>query len=160
MWGTIITANPLFRRPHCGDADSKNMGRWSHLHIIRLQCHSFRRPQYKQMMTAWGIEHQYPIRVQSIKRPSLQCVIADLCQGQDSTTRRATGFWYLHNPVIFSLRHSRRCNIGFLAGNVEPYDYRKTLYANPKNYPLNGSLENKPTSFYANGITTIAYDPY
>lgn len=106
------------------------------------------------------IKRTLPVKIHIIKRPTLQCVIADACSGKNNLAQRSTGWWYLHDVSIFSPRHSRRCNVGYLAGNVSPEPFQKVVWRNSLYYPINSSGDDKDPVFATGGITNIDFSPY
>ncbi|MBR2428039.1 MAG: prepilin-type N-terminal cleavage/methylation domain-containing protein [Lentisphaeria bacterium] len=107
-----------------------------------------------------SVKRTLPVKLHVVKRPSLQCVIADTCSGQDTLANRSTGFWYIHDPSVFSIRHSRRCNVAYLAGNITPEPFQNVLWRNPTRYPLNSFGVDLAPVYASNGLTAIDFSPY
>ncbi len=113
--------------------------------------------------TSWQTDAYvtFPFKINRITKPSRQVVVCDTQRGYGSLANRSDGQYCLDDPSYFSLRHSKRCNIGMMAGHVEPLDYRWTVWQLPYYYPINCRLLNVDTLYlYNNGVAVIDYSPY
>ena len=103
--------------------------------------------------------HYPPIRANHIASPGDQLVFADAWLGYLSEAVRTNGYWRLDNPGTFGLRHQRRCNVVYMAGNVKAEDKAHTADAVPYYYPINATCQNLPYS-YQPAIVITDYSPY
>ena len=113
--------------------------------------------------TTWQTDTQVtlPVKVTRISHPSKQLTACDTQRGYSTLEGRSSGTFNLDDASYISLRHSRRSNIVFLDGHVEPYDYRLTVWQHPGYYPINCQLTNDPRPvFYQNGVSFVNYSPY
>ena len=100
-----------------------------------------------------------PIRTVNISSPTEQLVFADGWTGPSSAEYRSGGYPYLDSAGYFGLRHHRRCNVGYLDGNVKSEGKANTMDAHPAFYPINATCENKPYYYYLQ-ISIYDYSPY
>ena len=109
--------------------------------------------------SAWQNEVTPPIKTAQIKHPSKQLVVCDTWAGIGSMADRSSGYYVLEDMSYFALRHSRRCNLAYFSGNVNPEDIYKTLWTHADYYPVNCDLKNRDL-FFNNGITILDFSPY
>ena len=109
--------------------------------------------------SAWQNEVTPPIKTAQIKHPSKQLVVCDTWAGIGSMVDRSSGYYVLEDMSYFALRHSRRCNLAYFSGNVNPEDIYKTLWTHADYYPVNCDLKNRDL-FFNNGITILDFSPY
>ena len=100
-----------------------------------------------------------PIKSSMIRHPSRQMILSDTWCGYQTLEWRSTGFPAIDNIQYIALRHSKRANLVYFAGNVRPEDIYHTLWTQPKYYPVNCDLMNTDR-FTRNGIPPIDYSPY
>ena len=108
---------------------------------------------------AWQNEVTPPIKTAQIKHPSKQLIVCDTWAGTGSMANRSSGYYALEDMSYFALRHSRRCNLAYFSGNVNPEDIYKTLWTHADYYPVNCDLKNRDL-FFNNGITILDFSPY
>lgn len=114
---------------------------------------------YARSHGGWQTEVQPPIKVSQIKNPSKQLVVADAWLGHSTIENRSEGNLIIESPTHIAMRHFRRCNVGYFAGNVKAADIYETIWRHPDYYPLNCDLRNKDL-FYDNGMTELDFSPY
>ena len=100
-----------------------------------------------------------PVKSSMIRHPSKQMILSDSWCGLQTIEKRSTGFPAIDDIQYIALRHSKRANMVYFAGNVSPEDIYRTLWSHPRFYPINCDLKDSDR-FYNNGITTIDYSPY
>lgn len=103
-----------------------------------------------------GAESIRPVKLQQITRPTRQMVFADSQSGHGSPGARDRGQYNLDSMTYFSFRHSKKTNLGMLAGQVELTDYMWTIWQDPGRYPVNAYLTNEDgIQLNRNGITNL-----
>ena len=102
---------------------------------------------------------QLPIKSSMIRHPSRQMILCDSWTGFQTIEKRSAGYPSIEDIQYIALRHSKRSNLVYFGGNVNPEDIYRTLWTHPKFYPVNCDLMNADR-YYDNGITTIDYSPY
>jgi hypothetical protein len=100
-----------------------------------------------------------PIRISNIKSPCEQLVFVDGWSDYTTANARSGGYPYLENGIYFGLRHMRRCNVVYMAGNVNGESKAYTMDSHPANYPINATCRNQPYSFLPSILITD-YSPY
>jgi len=102
-----------------------------------------------------------PFNISRITFPTLQQIACDAQSGYISLANRSTGQWSFDDPSYYSFRHSRNCNLVFLDGHCEPYEYLRTIWQVPYSYPINCRLTNdRRVIYYSNGVNPIDFSPY
>ena len=155
-----VPGNSIWKCPTQKDW-SGNMSKMSYGYNVLL----FGGDNYEELNPAsWvnsgQVKRTLPVKLHVVRRPSLQCVLADTCSGQDTLANRSTGFWTIHDPSVFSIRHSRRCNVAYLAGNITPEPFQNVLWRNRGRYPLNSLGDDLAPLYTDNNIKTIDFSPY
>ena len=100
-----------------------------------------------------------PIKTGNIKSPSEQLVFVDAWTGYETADMRSGGYPYLDYGSYFGLRHQRRCNVTYMAGNVKAEDKASTMDAHPAYYPINAPCRNQPYLYFPAFVVTD-YSPY
>lgn len=107
----------------------------------------------------WQTKVKPPIKLSQIKLPSRQLVLCDSWTGYSTEAARSGGYHTLESVMYFGLRHSKRVNMAFVAGNVSPEGIYQSVWSHAKYLPINCDLENKYL-FFNNGITNLNFSPY
>ena len=107
----------------------------------------------------WQTAVTPPIKAAQIKHPSRQLIVCDTWLTNASLSGRSSGYYILEAASNFALRHSRRCNVAYFGGNVNPEDVYRTIWTHPCYYPVNCHLNDREM-YSSNGITKPEFSPY
>ena len=107
----------------------------------------------------WQTAVTPPVKAAQIRHPSRQLIVCDTWVTNTSLSGRSSGYYILAAVSNFALRHSRRCNVAYFGGNVNPEDVYRTIWTHPCYYPVNCHLNDREM-YYSNGITKPEFSPY